>query len=64
MVEHDINSIYNSYEFNKEMVNFDKYEKYLKMDSKIKDIKRRMKIILLKIYELDDYYSNYLYDPY
>jgi hypothetical protein len=45
------------------MVNFDKYEKYIKMDSKINDIKRRMKIIILKIYELDDYYSDYLYDP-
>ena len=61
MVEHDI---YNSYESNKKMLNFDKYEKYLKMDSKIKDIKRRMKIIMLKIYELDEYYSEYLYDPY
>ena len=63
MVEYDINSIYNSYEFNKKMMNYDKYEKYLKMDSKIKDIKRRMNIIMLKIYELDDYYSEYLYDP-
>ena len=32
-----------------------KYEDCLKMDSKVKDFKRRMKIILLKIYELDVY---------
>ena len=63
MVENDINRIYNSYEFEEKMINFDKYEKYLKIDSEIKDIKRRMKIILLKSYELDDYYSEYLYDP-
>ena len=64
MVEHHINSIYNSYEFNMDMVNFDNYEKYLKMYCKIKDIKRRMKIFQLKIYKLDDYYINSLYDPY
>ena len=38
MVENDINMIYNSFDFNMKMINFDKYEKYIKMDSKNSDI--------------------------
>ena len=39
------------------------YEGCLRMEAKMEDIKRRMKIILLQIYELDDYYAEYMYDP-
>ena len=64
-VEIDLNRIFNNYSFisymnTKEMK---KYEGCLKMEAKMEDIKRRMKIILLKIYELDYYYAEYMYDP-
>ena len=39
---------------------FDKYEKYLKMDSKIKDIKLKIKVIMMKIYKFNDFYSEYI----
>ena len=65
VVEIDLNRVFNNYSFISYMNNtkMKKYEGCLKMEAKMEDIKRRMKIILLKIYELDDYYAEYMYDP-
>ena len=65
-VEEDINRIYNSYTFADPKIPKDlkKYDDYLKMDIKIKDIERKMKIIRIKLNEFNDYYAQYLYDPY
>ena len=56
-VEIDLNRVFNNYSFISEIntTKMKKYEGYLEMEAKMEDIKRRMKIILLKIYELDDY---------
>ena len=64
-VEIDLNRVFNNYSFISDMntTKMKKYEGCLKMEAKMEDIKRRMKIILLKIYELDDYYTEYMYDP-
>ena len=65
-VEEDINLIYKSYTFADPWIPKDlkKYDDYLKMDIKIKDIERKMKIIRIKLNEFNDYYAQYLYDPY
>ena len=65
-VEEDINRIYKNYTFADPQIPKDlkKYDDYLKMDIKIKDIERKMKIIRIKINEFNDYYAQYLYDPY
>ena len=65
LVEIDINRIFNNFSFisDKNATKIKKYEDLLKMEARIKDLKRRMKIILLRIYELDDFYAEYLYDP-
>ena len=59
-VEFGINHIFNNFPFISDIntTKMKKYEGYLKIEAKSKDIKRRMKIILLKIYELDDYYAD------
>ena len=64
-VEIGINRIFNNFSFisDKNATKIKKYEDLLKMEARIKDLKRRMKITLLRIYELDDYYAEYIYDP-
>ena len=61
-VEIDLNRVFNNYSFISDMntIKMKKYEGCLEMEAKMEDIKRRMKIILLKIYELDDYYAEYM----
>ena len=45
------------------MDSYNKYAICLRMESKIKDIKQRMKIIKIKVLKLDEYYGDYLYAP-
>ena len=65
-VEEDINRIYENNKFADPQIPKDlkKYDDYLKMEIKIKEIERKMKIIRIKLDEFNDYYAEYLYDPY